>query len=1153
MADKNSTPTAPKNTANSGYNAENITVLEGLEAVRIRPGMYIGSTDERGVFVLLREVLDNSTDEAMAGYADHVVVRALPDNKVQVEDNGRGIPVDMHEGSGVSALEVVMTKLHAGGKFKQGTEDSNYSTSAGLNGVGVSCVNALSTQTIVEVRRNGHLYRQEFSIGEPQGPIEVVGESDGKGTTVTYKADDSIFQHMDGTLIELDLKLVEKRLRELSYLIPGCKFTFENHRVEPVVAVDFQSKGGLPAFVEDLNKSKTALFPRAISFKGKRKDENGPKTIEVEVALQYNDSYHDTIIAFGNSIHNIHGGLHESGFKTGLTRAVMNYAKRKNLLKDKDPKIEGDDVREGLVAIISVKVADPIFSSQAKERLSGPAFIEGAVNSLVGEGLTEYLEENPRIAERIIQKAVLAAQAREAAKKAKDLVQRKNALESDSLPGKLADCSEKDPRACEIFLVEGDSAGGCFAGDTLVALADGRDLSFENLVAEQQAGREHFIYTICRDGKIGVERALHARVTKKNAAVVAVTLDNSERIVCTPDHKFMLRDGSYREAAQLQPDDSLMPLYRKLSNKSEAGITIDGYEMALDPRSGRWIFTHQMADRWNRWQGVYALESGAHPHHINFDKRNNNPSNLVRLAPQAHLDLHRAHASKTLHRPEVIEKCRQIRRSAAFRAAQSARMQQGETREILSAQARVQWENAAYKAQMTARWREFYDSSPEYRAQNTAQLDVAQRDFWAKAENRAAQSQRTREFFEANPAARAEAARLANAQWNDSELRAWRAETTRAQWTPEFRAARLEALRATYLRKSLAALRECGGDVSSYETARKAARDKSVLRFDSLCERYFEGDRKRALGAAAHFNHRVVSVETLTETLDVYDLEVPGTHNFALASGVFVHNSAKQGRDRKFQAILPLRGKIINVEKNRLDKILGNEEIRAMITAFGTGIADRVNYSDIAEEIEEAEQGHLDLAPDADGDAPTEVGEIALAEAAPGEVDNASARKRSARGGKVNSAFDISRLRYDRIIIMCDADVDGSHIRTLLLTFFFRYMKPLVEAGHIYIAKPPLYSIRRGKKIEYVYSDAERDRAMKSGRGEVGRFKGLGEMNPEELWTTTMLPENRLLMQVTLDDAAEADQIFSILMGDAVEPRKLFIEENAHLVADLDV
>ena len=888
MADTKTQPAT-----NSGnYNAGDITVLEGLEAVRIRPGMYIGSTDARGVFVLLREVLDNSTDEAMAGHANHVIVRALPDNKVQVEDNGRGIPVDIHEGTGKSALEVVMTKLHAGGKFKQGTEDSNYSTSAGLNGVGVSCVNALSTQTVVEVKRNGKLHRQEFSIGEPVTGVEVIGEAQGTGTIVTYKADDSIFQTMTGERIELDLKLVEKRLRELSYLIPGCKFTFENHREEPPTSVTYESKGGLPAFVQDINKNKTALFPKPVHFKGVRKDEHGPKTIEVEVALQYNDSYHDTIIAFGNSIHNIHGGLHESGFKTGLTRAVLNYAKRKNLLKDKDPKIEGDDVREGLTAIISVKVSDPIFSSQAKERLSGPAFIEGAVNSLVGEGMTEYLEENPQVGIKIVQKAVLAAQAREAAKKAKELVQRKNALESDSLPGKLADCSEKDPRQCEIFLVEGDSAGGCFSGDTQVALADGREISFEQLVAEQNAGKEHFVYTIRRDGQIGIERAIHARITKKNAAVVRVSLDNGEQIVCTPDHRFMLRDGSYLPAEQLQNGASLMPLYRKHH---------EGSELFLSPTTGFW---------------------------------------------------------------EILE--------------------------------------------------------------------------------------------------------------------------TRARREKEF----------------------------------------------------------------ALYNHRVVSVERLEQTLDVYDIEVPHTHNFALASGVFVHNSAKQGRDRRFQAILPLRGKIINVEKNRLDKILGNEEIRAMITAFGTGIAERVDYDDIAQEIEEMEaQPALELGDEA------ESGEANGAEANGAETSaDEGRRKRTARGGKVDSAFDIKRLRYDRIIIMCDADVDGSHIRTLLLTFFFRYMKPLVESGHIYIARPPLYSIRRGKKLEYAYTDQERDKAIRTGgRAEIGRYKGLGEMNPEELWETTMLPENRLLMQVTMEDAAAADQIFSILMGDAVEPRREFIEQNAKLVADLDV
>ncbi|RYG68637.1 hypothetical protein EON80_11225 [bacterium] len=388
----------PKKTGN--YNAENITWLEGLEAVRHRPGMYIGSTDSKGIFVLCREVLDNSTDEAMGGHANHVIVRLLADEKVSVEDNGRGIPVGIHPKTGRSALELVMTELHAGGKF----DSDNYKVAAGLHGVGVSVVNALSVDTVVEVKRDGKLWQQKYSKGIPQGDVEVIGDAEGTGTSVSYKPDDSIFPS-----VELDLDMVKKRLRELSYLVPTCTFTLENHRVNPPVIENYQNKGGLASFCEHLGKNKSNLFPKAIHFRGERKDENGPKTIDVEVAIQYNDGYHDTIVAFGNSIHNVHGGLHESGFKTGLTRAVVNYARKKNLLKDKDPKIEGEDVREGLVAVVSVKVSDPIFSSQAKERLAGPAFIEGAVNSLVGEGLAEYLEENPQIAAKIIQKSVVAA------------------------------------------------------------------------------------------------------------------------------------------------------------------------------------------------------------------------------------------------------------------------------------------------------------------------------------------------------------------------------------------------------------------------------------------------------------------------------------------------------------------------------------------------------------------------------------------------------------------------------------------------------------------------------------------------------------------------------------------------------------------------
>jgi len=678
------------------YGAEDITWLEGLEAVRHRPGMYIGDVGRTGLFVLCREVLDNCTDEALGGFATEIKVLLLPDGVVSIEDNGRGIPVGIHPKTGRSALELVMTELHAGGKFDEG----NYKVAAGLHGVGVSVVNALSDWTEVEVKRDGKLYKQRYLKGIPEAEVKEIGKAEGTGTKVTYKADTNIF-----TTSELDLELVSKRMRELSYLIPSCKYSVENHRVDPPTVESYLNEGGLSAYCEHLNKNKHPLHRRPIHF---TRDKDG---VEVEVAIQYNEGFYDNIVAFGNTIHNIHGGLHESGFKTGLTRAVKTYAAKKNLIKEKNLELKGEDVREGLSAVISVKVPNAMFSSQAKERLTGPQFVEGVVNSVLYEGLMEYLDENPTTGQRIVQKCVTAAQAREAARKAADLIKRKNALESDSLPGKLADCSEKDPRECEVYLVEGDSAGG----------------------------------------------------------------------------------------------------------------------------------------------------------------------------------------------------------------------------------------------------------------------------------------------------------------------------------------------------------------------------------------------------------------------------------------------SAKQGRDRRFQAILPLRGKIINVEKNRLDKILGNEEIRAMITAFGTGIAERVNYDELAEQEDQEE---LDL----------EDAEDEASEAGNGN-GSAPVRKR-ARGGKVTADFDINRLRYHRIIIMCDADVDGSHIRTLLLTFLFRYMRPLVEAGHVYIAKPPLYSIRKGKQQIYAYSDEERDEVLKKSRGEVGRFKGLGEMDPEELWKTTMDPSNRLLMQVDLQDAAEADEIFSILMGDAVEPRKHFIEVNAKLIdaaTELDI
>ncbi|WP_174589933.1 DNA topoisomerase (ATP-hydrolyzing) subunit B [Methanocella conradii] len=626
------------------YDASSIQVLEGLEAVRKRPSMYIGSTDYRGLHHLVYEVVDNSIDEALAGYCKNIEVSINSDGSVTVNDDGRGIPVEMHEKYQRPALEIVMTMLHAGGKF----DNRTYKVSGGLHGVGVSVVNALSEWMKVEVRRNGRLYVQDYVRGKPTDEVHEIGTAIGTGTRVTFKPDPTIFE-----TTEFKYDILANRLRELAFLNKGIKITFTDARSG--VSEVFHYEGGIIQFVHYLNEGKTPLHDKVIYFE-KQKD-----TTNVEIAMQYNDGYNEIVLAFANNINTTEGGTHLSGFRSALTRSFNDYAKKNNLLKG-DMVLSGDDVREGLTAIISVKLTNPQFEGQTKTKL-GNSEVQGIVNSLVGEGLDDYLEENPADARKIIEKAIQAFHAREAARKARELTRRKSALESSTLPGKLADCSEKDPEKCELYLVEGDSAGG----------------------------------------------------------------------------------------------------------------------------------------------------------------------------------------------------------------------------------------------------------------------------------------------------------------------------------------------------------------------------------------------------------------------------------------------SAKQGRNRMYQAILPLRGKILNVEKARLSKALQSEEIKALITALGTGVGDE---------------------------------------------------------------FDISKARYHKIILMTDADVDGAHIRTLLLTFFYRYMKPLVEAGYVYIAQPPLFKIKKGKEERYVYSEKELNAAldeMSRSNYTIQRYKGLGEMNPEQLWSTTMDPETRTVLKVTLEDAAEADHIFSVLMGDKVEPRKAFIEKNAKLVRNLDV
>ncbi|MEF8825572.1 MAG: toprim domain-containing protein, partial [Halapricum sp.] len=901
------------------------------------------------------------------------------------------------------------------------------------------------------------------------------GPEEGTGTEIRFWPDEEIFETID-----FEFSTLANRVRELAFLNSGVEITLTDER--DGTEQWFHYDGGIREFVEYLNESKEPLHRDVIYF------EDEDSGIHVEVAMQATAELQGSIHAFANNINTREGGTHLTGFKTALTRIVNDYATSNDLLKDLDETLKGDDIREGLTAVISVKHPDPQFEGQTKTKL-GNSDVRGVVESAVHEHLGTYFEESPDTAEAIIGKAVEAAKARKAAKKAEELTRRKSALDSTALPGKLADCQTKDPSEAELFIVEGDSAGGCFTGDTKVALASGRSITFEELVTEHENGQSHYCYTVDDDGKICLERIENPRVTREDAPLVEVTLDNGEQITCTPDHEFMLRDGSYCAAADLDAGQSLMPLYKKESDTSEERITIDGYEMVKQPiMNDFWEFTHLLADRYNIERSVYDPDAGDHKHHKDFDKRNNRPDNIERLTKDDHLELHREHVEETLHTPEVQEKLRELKQSKEFRQKMSERMQQEETVEILRAQAQEQWEDKEYKEKMQEAWWEYYNNNPAYRERVKNRLAEAAREYWSDEEHREEQSKRVEQYFEEHPEAVEQRQQQANEQWDNDELREWRSKKTEEQWTEEFREQRMEAYNQTCYENTIPFMKSVlqeEGSLENYDEYRREEDDPNVLTKSTTIDKFFQDEQELRQAVQSH-NHTVDSVERLDETADVYDLEVPGTHNFALDAGVFVHNSAKQARNPENQAVLPIRGKILNVEKHRLDRILENNEIRNLITALGTGIGDE---------------------------------------------------------------FDIKNVRYKTIVLFTDADVDGAHIRTLLLTLLYRHMKPLLEAGYVYAAKPPLYRIRYRGETYDAMTEADREEIVEEkcdgNPDQVQRFKGLGEMNPQQLWEATMDPDNRILKQITIDDAATADKMFSVLMGDAVEPRKQFIKEHS--------
>ena len=1067
---------------NSGYKVSDIQVLKGLEAVRRRPAMYIGSTDKNGLHHIFTEILDNSVDEAIAGYCKNIWVTLNKDGSITVKDDGRGIPVDKHPETKVSTLETVMTNLHAGGKFEKGA----YKVSGGLHGVGMKCTNALSEWMQTTVHFDGGIYTQRYERGIPTAPVKRIGDTNETGTEHTFLPDPTIFSET-----EFDFDTIVKKCRQHAYLTAGLRISVIDQSKEEERRYDLYFEDGIKSYVQFLNIDSKTIGEEPLYINKTEED------VVVEVAMQYTDGMEEDIRCYTNNIVNPEGGTHLAGFKTAITSAFNIYAQKEGLLKGVGGNLNGDDVREGLTAVVSIKVADPQFEGQTKIKLNNPE-VKSIVARVVRDEIITYLEENPKEAKEIVGKAVLANKAKAAAKAARDAVIRKSALESTTLPGKLADCTSNDPAVSELFIVEGDSAGGCFSGDTKVALADGRSISFLELIKEQKQDKTNYCYTISKDGRIAISEIKNVRRTKQGAEVVKVTLDNQEEIICTPDHKFMLRDGSYKQAKDLTTKDSLMPLYKKLSER-KGRITIKGYEMVLNPSTSRWVFTHLLADKYNLEKNVYSETSGTHRHHIDFNKLNNNPNNITRMNQEQHLKLHQDHISKTVHTKKVFEQLRELKRTPEFRRKMSARMLEPQTRQLLSQNAKKQWKNEEYKQYMTEKFLAFYFTNEEYQKESQRILKRANDDYWAKEENRGKQSNRTSKYFESHPESKKRLSELAKEQWSDLNLRKWRAEKTKAQWTDEFRIKRKKAYNKTYLNKGLKVMRSIYdnfGEISEeiYDKVRMELNDRTLIKMSTICDRFFNGDIARLEDAVKHYNHKIVSVEFLDKKIDVYDLEVPHTHNFALHSGIFVHNSAKQGRDRHTQAILPLRGKIMNTQKYRVDRVLSNNEFNDITTALGVGIGE---------------------------------------------------------------TLDISKLRYHKIIVMSDADVDGLHITTLVLTLLFRFFKPLIKEGYVYVAQPPLHKVEIGKKKYYFINDADKDsfvnKAKMEGKDPIeNRFKGLGEMNPDQLWETTMNPETRVLKKVEIQDAEEAERTFEMLMGTEVPPRRRFIQTYA-ANANLDV
>ncbi|AFZ51695.1 ATP-binding protein [Dactylococcopsis salina] len=1344
----------------NSYGAEQIQVLEGLEPVRKRPGMYIGSTGPKGLHHLVYEVVDNSIDEALAGYCTHIEIDINPDGSVTVSDNGRGIPVETHSRTGKSALETVMTVLHAGGKFGGG----GYKVSGGLHGVGVSVVNALSRWVEVTVRREQTAYKQRYERGIPVSELQNEPDpSPETGTSLQFLPDTEIFS----TGIEFDYNTLSGRLRELAYLNAGVKITFSDRRnPEESRTETYCYEGGIKEYVGYMVGEKQALHPDIIYVEGEKEG------VQVEVAFQWCiDAYSDTILGFANNIRTIDGGTHLEGLKTVLTRTMNNIARKRNKLKENDSNLAGENIREGLTAVISVKVPEPEFEGQTKTKL-GNTEVRGIVDSLVGETLTEFLEFNPNVADAILEKAIQAFKAAEAARRARELVRRKSVLESSPLPGKLADCSSRDPAESEIFIVEGDSAGGCFDGDTEVALADGRCVSFKQLVAEEAAGKQNFCYTIRDDGTIALEKIINARRTKANAAVIKLILDNGENLVCTPDHRFMLRDGSYKAASRLTPNDLLKSLPKATSqldrgqslqeiggNPQLSSTTVldrsyqviavetsptktDVYDIEV-PHTHNFalasgVFVHNSAKqgRDRRFQAILPLRGKI----LNIEKtddskiyKNNEIQSLITALglgvkgeefDLSQLRYHRAvimsvagdeptlvqdDTGKTelVSIGQFIDDCVEGRRTKERYQVMSFDPKTHQTRfRPLKEVIRHGHEESMYKittryqrsVKVTSSHSVFVYEDGEVRLKKgneirpgdwlvasrrlprpcepMVKIDLLRTFYEAGlTENLYLQGETVRKVAAARVLAKVERPDLLSEPRVQLDAVNWKQLVTQRQ---DLGVTQKQVAVACGVKQPITISHWERGvnhptlpNFLSYLEAIGGNENIVYQTLPSKIDRYFtdeeDSDHKRwrEISDYKRFADFTPSeLLTLGDQVKIvprahidkgFDRILPVTQELLWFLGWYV----AEGTLSKHQVSLNLGKKdepLINELTQTIETVFGEtprcyydpdskgiklyfHSVMAarLIRAWNLGkLAHHKQLPDLVFSVSEPLQlaflegyflgdgtiaeGHISFTtngkllkdgllylfgqlgliatttehqPNLPASAPIQTRHpyytISLcqkqqlanfkqiwqrhpnAKKLEDHLEKPRQRKpdyfpisEDLMGLQVvdqqaveltgNYVYDFSVEGDENFICgvggLCahntDADVDGAHIRTLLLTFFYRYQRALIEEGYVYIACPPLYKVERGKQHYYCYSDREMQNLIRefpsNANYTLQRFKGLGEMMPLQLWETTMNPESRTLKRVQIEDAAEADRIFTVLMGDRVAPRREFIE-----------